>query len=80
MDTVQIYKELQNWFNYDNYVESFTLKELHKELQVRKSILNSIEFLGEGDDYFGQILAGNPLISKTIDLDTHLAERQTHIR
>lgn len=82
MDTVQIYKELQAWFDYDNYVdvESCTLKGLHKELQVRKNILDSIEFFGEGDVYFDQILAGNPLISKTIDLDTHLAESQTHIR
>lgn len=46
MDTVQIYKELQAWFDYDNYVdvESCTLKGLHKELQVRKNILDSIEF------------------------------------
>lgn len=82
MDTVQIYKELQAWFDYDNYVdvESCTLKGLHKELLVRKNILDSIEFFGEGNDYFNQILAGNPLISKTIDLDTHLAENQTHIR
>ncbi|MGC0954609.1 DUF6387 family protein [Pantoea agglomerans] len=82
MDTVQIYKELQAWFDYDNYVdvESCTLKGLHKELQVRKNILDSIEFFGEGDVYFDQILAGNPLISKRIDLDTHLAESQTHIR
>ena len=82
MDTVQIYKELQAWFDYDNYVdvESCTLKGLHKELQVRKNILDSIEFFGEGDDYFDQILAGNPLISKRIDLDPHLAESQTHIR
>jgi len=82
MDTVQIYKELQAWFDYDNYVdvESCTLKGLHKELQVRKNILDSIEFFGEGDDHFDQILAGSPLISKRIDLDTHLAESQTHIR
>ena len=82
MDTVQIYKELQAWFDYDNYVdvESCTLKGLHKELLVRKNILDSIEFFGEGDVYFDQILAGKPLISKTIDLDTHLAESQTHIR
>ncbi|WBG91931.1 DUF6387 family protein [Pantoea piersonii] len=82
MDTVQIYKELHTWFNYDNYVdiESCTLKGFHKELQIRKSILNSIEFFGEGDDYFDQILAGKPLVSKTVDLNTHLAESQTHIR
>ncbi|MET3078334.1 DUF6387 family protein [Pantoea leporis] len=82
MDTVQIYKELQAWFNYDNYVdvESCTLKGLHKELQVRKNILDSIEFFGEGDVYFDQILAGKPLISKTFDSYTHLAESQTHIR
>ena len=82
MDTVQIYKELQAWFDYDNYVdvESCTLKGLHKELLVRKNILDSIEFFGERDVYFDQILAGNPLFSKRIDLDTHLAESQTHIR
>lgn len=82
MDTVQIYKKLQSWFNYDNYVdvESCTLKGLHKELQVRKNILDSIEFFGEGDVYFDQILAGKPLISKTLDTNTHLAESQTHIR
>jgi len=82
MDTVQIYKELQAWFDYDNYVdvESCTLKGLHKELQVRKNIRDSIEFFGEGDVYFDQILAGKPLFSKTIDLKTHLAESQTHIR
>lgn len=82
MDTVQIYKELQAWFDYDNYVdvESCTLKGLHKELQFRKNILDSIEFFGEGDVYFDQILAGKPLISKRIDLDTHLTESQTHIR
>ena len=49
-------------------------------LQVRIHILDSIEFFGEGDVYFDQILTGNPLISKRIDLDTHLAESQTHIR
>ena len=82
MDTVQIYKELQAWFDYDNYVdvESCTLKGLHKELQVRKNIRDSIEFFGEGDVYFDQILAGKPLFSKTIDLKTHLAESQTHTR
>ncbi|WP_147199054.1 DUF6387 family protein [Pantoea sp. CCBC3-3-1] len=82
MDTVQIYKELQAWFDYDNYVdvESCTLKGLHKELQVRKNILDSIEFFGEGDIYFDQILAGKPLFSKKIDLKTHLAESQTHIQ
>lgn len=82
MDTVQIYKELQAWFDYDNYVdvESCTLKGLHKEFQVRKNILDSIEFFGEGDVYFDQILAGKPLISKTLDTNTHLAESQTHIR
>nr|WP_154926722.1 DUF6387 family protein [Pantoea agglomerans] len=82
MDTVQIYKELQAWFDYDNYldVESCTLKGLHKELQVRKNILDSIQFFGEGDVYFDQILAGKPLISKTFDTNTHLTESQTHIR
>ena len=82
MDTVQIYKELQAWFDYDNYVdvESCTLKGLHKELQVRKNILDSIEFFGEGDVYFDQILAGKPLFSKTLDTNTHLAESQTHLR
>lgn len=82
MDTVQIYKELQAWFDYDNYVdvESCTLKGLHKEFQVRKNILDSIEFFGERDVYFDQILAGKPLISKTLDTNTHLAESQTHIR
>jgi len=82
MDTVQIYKELQAWFDYDNYVdvESCTLKGLHKELKVRKNILDSIQFFGEGDVYFDQILAGKPLISKTFDTNTHLTESQTHIR
>lgn len=82
MDTVQICKELQAWFDYDNYVdvESCTLKGLHKELQVRKNILDSIEFFGEGDVYFDQILAGKPLISKTFDSNNHLTESQTHIR
>ena len=82
MDTVQIYKELQAWFDYDNYVdvESCTLKGLHKELQVRKNILDSIELFGEGDVYFDRILAGKPLISKTFDSNTHLTESKTHIR
>ena len=82
MKTAEIYTELQKWFNYDNYleIELCTLKAFHKELQVRKNILDSIEFFGEGDDNFDQILAGKPLISRTIELDTHLAESQTHIR
>lgn len=82
MKTAEIYTELQKWFSYDNYVEIelCTLKAFHKELQVRINILDSIEFLGEGDDYFDQIHAGKPVISKTIDLETHLAESQTHIR
>lgn len=82
MKTAEIYTELQKWFNYNNYleIELCTLKAFHKELQVRKNILDSIEFFGEGDDNFDQILAGKPLISRTIELDTHLAESQTHIR
>lgn len=82
MDTVQIYEELQAWFDYDNYVdvESCTLKGLHKELQVRKNILDSMEFFEEGDVYFDQIFTGKPLISKTFESNTHLTESQTHIR
>lgn len=82
MKTVEIYTELQKWFNYDNYleIEFCTLKAFHKEFQVRKSILDSIEFFGEGDVYFEKILAGKPVISKVIDINEHLIESQTHIR
>lgn len=82
MDRVQIYKEIQTWFDYDNYVdvEFCTLRGLHKEFQVRNSILDSIEFFGEGDVYFEKILAGKPLISREININNHLAESQTHIR
>ncbi|EXU75353.1 DUF6387 family protein [Erwinia mallotivora] len=82
MKTVEIYTEIQKWFNYDNYleIEFCTLKAFHKEFQVRKSILDSIEFFGEGDVYFERILAGKPVISKEIDINNHLTESQTHIR
>lgn len=81
MKTAEIYTELQKWFNYDNYleIELCTLKAFHKELQVRKNILDSIEFFGEGDDNFDQILAGKPLISQTMNVGELSNYNNSHI-
>lgn len=66
----EINKELQTWFKIENYedVEKLSLRDFHKEFQVRKNIFEGMDFFDGDDQIFKRILDGEPLVSSILDM------------
>lgn len=78
----EINKELQIWFKVESYadVEKLSLREFHKEFQVRKNIFEGMDFFEGDDPIFKRILDGVPLVSSILDKNELSDHSNSHIQ
>jgi len=78
----EINKELQTWFKIESYqgVEKLSLRELHKEFQIRKNIFDGMDFFEGNDPIFKKILDGKPLVSSIFDMKDLTNHSNSHIQ
>lgn len=78
----EINKELQTWFKIESYedVENLSLRDFHKEFQVRKNIFEGMDFFDGDDQIFKRILDGEPLVSSIFDMKDLTNHSNSHIQ
>lgn len=81
MKVNEINRELQSWFNIENYqdVEKLSLRDFYKEFQVRRNIFEGMDFFEGDDTTFEMILDGKPLISQTMNMGELSNHNNSHI-